>query len=56
MAEKQFKFLEMKNVDQKVVQVIMYEDKEQAGTLILTPEGWEEFQEQVRRTKVRCEG
>ena len=55
MAEKQFKFVAMKNVDQNAVQVIMYEGDEQAGTIILTTEGWEEFQEQVRRTKVRCE-
>ena len=56
MPEKQFKFIAMKNVDETYVQVIMYEDKEPAGTLIMSKEGWEEFQEQVRRTKVRCEG
>ena len=56
MTEKQFKFVAMKNIDKAAVQVIMYEGDEQAGTLILTPEGWEEFQEQVRRTKVRCVG
>ena len=55
MSEKQFKFLAMKNVDKEAVQVIMYEGDEQAGTIIFTPEGWEEFKEQVLRTKVRCE-
>ena len=53
--EKQFKFVAMENVDAGMVQVIMYEGKEECGTLIITPQGWEQFKEQVLRTKVRCE-
>ena len=52
----EFKFVAMKNVDESVVQVVMYEGKQECGTLILTNEGWAAFQEQVLRTKVKTEG
>ena len=55
MPEKQFKFEAQKNIDAKYIQVIMYEDDHDLGTLVFTPKGWEEFKEQVLRTKVRCE-
>lgn len=51
----EFRFEQQKNIDGSAVQVIMFEDRQECGTLILTPEGWEELKEQVRRTKVRCE-
>ena len=50
------KFVAMKNVDDRLVQVVVYEGDEQAGTLILTPEGWERFKEMALRTKIGCEG
>ena len=52
----EFKFVAMKNIDASVVQVVMYEDKQECGTLIITPEGWTAFREQVLRTKVKTEG
>lgn len=55
MSEKQFRFVSIKNIDKAVVQVILFENGEECGTLIFTPDGWEEFKEQVLRTKVRCE-
>ena len=53
--EIKFRFEAQKNVDKSLVMVVCYEGNQQAGTLIFTPEGWEQFQEQVKRTKVRCE-
>ena len=52
----EIKFVAMKNVDESAVQVVMFEGDQEAGTLLLTPEGWQAFKEQVMRTKVRCEG
>lgn len=51
----EFKFIAMSNVDESVVQVVMYEGKQECGTLIMTNEGWADFQEKVLRTKVKCE-
>ena len=52
----EFRFDKQNNVDETLVQVVMYEDEQVAGTVILTPNGWKEFKEKVYRTKVKCEG
>ena len=52
----EIKFVAMKNVDDRLAQVVVYEGDQEAGTLILTPEGWERFKEMARRTKIGCEG
>ncbi len=52
----EIKFVAMKNVDESAVQVMVYEGDQEAGTLILTPEGWERFKEMALRTKIGCEG
>ena len=54
MAE--FKFIAMKNIDASNIVVVMYEGRQEAGTIVLTPEGWVDFKEQILRTKVRTEG
>ncbi len=55
MAEKQFKFEAQENIDAQYIQVIMYEDEWETGTLVMTTEGWKEFKRQVQKTRVRCE-
>ena len=50
-----FKFQEQKNIDQSVIVVIAYEDKQEMGTLLFSKDGWEDFKEKVLRTKVKCE-
>ncbi len=52
----EIKFVAIKNVDDRLVQVVIYERDEEAGTIILTPEGWERFKEMALRTKIGCEG
>ena len=51
-----FKLIAMRNVDVTMVQVVVYEDRQEAGTLILTPGGWQDLKEKLLRTKVKCEG
>ena len=51
-----FRFESQKNIDKSAVMVVMYEDNQENGTLIFTPEGWEDFKEKVLRTKIKCEG
>ena len=51
-----FKLVAMKNVDVTVVQVVVYEDRQDTGTLILTKGGWEDLKQKLLRTKVKCEG
>lgn len=50
-----FKFVAQKNIDKSVQEVVVYEDRQECGTLILSNGGWLDLKEKLLRTKVRCE-
>ncbi len=50
----EFEFVADKNIDTKFVNVHLFEDKQDCGTVTITGEGWPDFKEKLLRTKVRC--